>query len=110
MVQKVNVVLVDDVDGSEAVETVTFGLDGATYEIDLSSENAAKLRAELAGWIGAGRRHGGRRVAAPARGAKSRSRSGDAAAIRVWASSNGYTVSERGRIPAEIRSAYEAAH
>lgn len=109
MVQKVSVVLVDDLDGSEASETVTFGLDGATYEIDLSSSNAEKLRSDLSGWVGAARRAGGRRPSGASRG-RGRARNSDAAAIRTWASDNGYTVSERGRIPAEIRAAYEAAH
>ncbi|OJX97477.1 Lsr2 protein [Salana multivorans] len=109
MVQKISYVLIDDIDGGEAAESVTFGLDGVTYEIDLSVENAAKLREDLAGWIGAARRSGGRRGATPARG-KARSSSGDAAAIRAWAQANGHTVSPRGRIPAEIRAAYEAAN
>lgn len=110
MVQKVSVVLVDDLDGGEASETVTFGLDGVTYEIDLSDGNAEKLRSALASWVGAARRAGGRRPAGAVRSGRARTRNSDAAAIRVWAQENGYTVSERGRIPAEIRSAYEAAH
>lgn len=109
MVQKVSVVLVDDLDGSEASETVTFGLDGATYEIDLSSGNAEKLRSDLASWVGVARRASGRRASTGSR-ARGRARNSDAAQIRAWATDNGYTVSERGRIPAEIRSAYEAAH
>ena len=109
MVQRVSVVLVDDVDGGDAAETVTFGLDGATYEIDLSEANAAKLREDLAGWVGAARRAGGRGKAAPARG-RGRGRSSDASTIRAWAAENGHTVSERGRIPADVREAYEAAH
>ena len=109
MVQRVSVVLVDDVDGGDAAETVTFGLDGATYEIDLSEAKAAKLREDLAGWVGAARRAGGRGKAAPARG-RGRGRSSDASTIRAWAAENGHTVSERGRIPADVREAYEAAH
>lgn len=110
MVQKVNIVLIDDTDGSEAAETVTFGLDGATYEIDLSTENAERLRSDLAGWVGAARRHAGRKASArPARSGSSRGRS-DAAQIRQWAEENGHNVSSRGRIPAEVRAAYEAAH
>ena len=108
MVQRVSVGLVDDIDGGEAVETVTFGLDGATYEIDLSAENSAKLRSALAEWIGAGRR-GGRKAVAT-RSAKGGNRNSDAAAIRAWASANGHKVSERGRIPADVREAYEAAN
>lgn len=106
MVQKVNVVLVDDIDQSEASETVTFGLDGVSYEIDLSDANAAKLRSQLESWVSAGRRVSGRRST----GSKGRGRTSDAGAIRTWANDNGYTVSERGRIPADIRAAYEAAN
>lgn len=109
MVQRVSYVLIDDVDGGDAAETVTFGLDGATYEIDLSEENAAKLRDALAPWVGQGRRASGRKAPA-ARGRGRSGRSSDAATIRAWASANGHTVSERGRIPAEVRAAYEAAH
>ncbi|PWD50598.1 hypothetical protein C8046_07975 [Serinibacter arcticus] len=111
MVQRVSVVLVDDIDGGDAAETVSFGLDGASYEIDLSDANAAKLRDALAPWVGAGRRSGGRKQATAApRGRGRASRSSDASTIRSWAAENGHTVSERGRIPAEVREAYEAAH
>src|SRR5690625_8015900 len=51
MAQKVKVLLIDDVDGTDAVETVSFGLDGVQYEIDLNEENAAKLRDDLANWV-----------------------------------------------------------
>jgi len=60
--QKVLVEILDDIDGSTAAQTVQFGLDGVTYEIDLSDENATALRDELARYIGAGRRIGGRKV------------------------------------------------
>ncbi|HEY3480102.1 MAG TPA: Lsr2 family protein, partial [Streptomyces sp.] len=62
MAQKVLVEILDDIDGSTAAQTVQFGLDGVTYEIDLSDENATALRDELARFIGAGRRIGGRKV------------------------------------------------
>lgn len=108
MVQKVSYVLIDDIDGGEAAESVTFGLDGVTYEIDLSAENAAKLRDALAEWIGSARRSSGRRTAGTS---KPRGRSSsDAATVRAWAAENGHTVSPRGRIPAEVRAAYEAAN
>lgn len=109
MVQKVSYVLIDDVDGGEAAETVTFGLDGVTYEIDLSATNAAQIREDFAKWIGSGRRTGGRRSGG-ARGRSGAGRSSDAARIRDWAKENGYEVSERGRIPADVRAAYEAAN
>ncbi len=111
MAQKVNIVLIDDIDkGSEGAETVTFGLDGTTYEIDLNAEHAAELRDALALYIGHGRK-----VTAGRRG-RARSSSGaatsgpSAKAVREWARSKGYNVPDRGRIPAEIREAYNAAH
>ena len=115
MAQRVNVVLVDDIDGTEASETVTFGLDGAQYEIDLSQDNADKLRETLSAYVGHARRAGGRRRSAQsssARSTGSSSRSGgpSAADIRAWARDNGWEVPERGRVSAEVREAYAAAH
>ena len=76
MAQKVQVVLVDDIDDGAADETITFSLDGVTYEIDLSSEHAAQMRNAIAPWVGAGRRVGGRAQRAARRGSStSRSRS-----------------------------------
>jgi hypothetical protein len=108
MAQKVQVVLVDDVDGDTATETVTFSLDGVAYEIDLNAKNAAALREALAFWVGHARRVGGRRTTAR-RGGTARAAGGKNAEIRAWARENGYTVSERGRIPAEVKAAYDAA-
>jgi hypothetical protein len=109
--QKIHIVLEDDLDGSEATETVTFGLDGTTYEIDLNDKNAAALRDALAPYLGHGRkvgaaprRAGGRKSAAVAGGGPS------AREIRDWARENGHDVPERGRVSAEVRSAYDAAH
>ncbi len=118
MAQRVNVVLVDDIDGSEAAETVTFGLDGAQYEIDLSADNADRLREALAPYVGHGRRAGGRRRSAGggggARAAAGRSGAApdgpSAAEVRAWARENGWDVPERGRVAAEVRDAYTAAH
>lgn len=104
MAQKIQVMLVDDIDGSTADETVNFALDGAKYEIDLTTAHAAQLRAALAPWIRAGRKTSTRSTG------RGRSSSGDVAKIRAWAKSHGYEVSERGRIPASIRDAYNAAH
>ncbi|MYW70256.1 Lsr2 family protein [Streptomyces sp. SID8379] len=110
MAQKVQVLLVDDLDGGEADETVTFALDGKSYEIDLTTANADKLRSALESFVKAGRRTGGR--AASGRG-KARAASGgnqDTAQIRAWAKDNGYEVNDRGRVPASIREAYEKAN
>ncbi|MGV0744272.1 histone-like nucleoid-structuring protein Lsr2 [Mycolicibacterium sp. XJ870] len=113
MAKKVTVTLVDDFDGeATADETVEFGLDGVSYEIDLSSKNATKLRNDLKQWVEAGRRVGGRRrgraagTTARGRGAIDREQS---AAIREWARRNGHNVSTRGRIPADVIDAFHAA-
>ncbi|MBB4688940.1 histone-like nucleoid-structuring protein Lsr2 [Amycolatopsis jiangsuensis] len=111
MAQKVHVEMVDDIDGSIAEQTVPFSLDGVNYEIDLSEDNAAALRDELAPYVGASRRVGGRkvRIAAgtaprPASTAADRERN---RTMREWAEANGFQVSDRGRLPAEIVRAYE---
>ncbi|GAB3885896.1 histone-like nucleoid-structuring protein Lsr2 [Terrabacter terrigena] len=109
MAQRVEVVLIDDVDGGNAEETVTFALDGVTYEIDLSGKNAKKLRDDLATWTGHARRAGAAKAASRRRAAGSAKR-GDLTAVREWARANGHAVSDRGRISAEIQSAYDKAH
>jgi len=109
MAQKVQVILIDDVDGGPADETVTFALDGVSYEIDLSAANAAELRDAFARWVGHARKVGGR-TARTRRGAGGRTPSGDSAAIREWARANGFTISDRGRIPANVKEAFDAAH
>jgi hypothetical protein len=107
--QKVNIVLIDDIDGSDAVETVSFGLDGTSYEIDLNKKNAAALRDALAGYVGnarkvtGGGRRGGRRSTAANLGPSARE-------VRDWARSNGFKVPDRGRIPAEVREAFDKAN
>lgn len=106
MAQKIQVLLVDDLDGSTADESVTFALDGVNYEIDLSNEHAEQLRADLAKWIGASRRVTARSRSKGAR----RGGSSDAETIRAWARANGHKVSDRGRIPESVRAAYAAAH
>lgn len=109
MAQKVNIVLVDDLDGSDADETVTFGLDGTTYEIDLNDSNAAALREALSGYVGHARKvTGGARRGRKASGS---SASGtNTKDVREWAKSQGMEVSERGRISADVQQAYDAAH
>ncbi|WP_462187377.1 MULTISPECIES: histone-like nucleoid-structuring protein Lsr2 [unclassified Frankia] len=110
MAQKTIVSLIDDLSGEEADETVRFGLDGAQYEIDLSEKNATKLRESLAPFVTAARRSGGR-AAGGRRGVRAASRrTGGTTDIREWARSNGYTVSDRGRIASNIVEAYDKAH
>lgn len=106
MAQKVNIILVDDLDGSDADETVSFALDGTSYEIDLNEKNAAKLREALSGYVGHARKvttSRKRRASAPASGPSARE-------LRDWARSNGFEVSDRGRVSAEVREAFDAAH
>jgi hypothetical protein len=119
MAQRVNVVLVDDIDGTDAVETVTFALDGVEYEIDLSEQNADKLREAVSLYVGHARRTGGRRRSGSGQTEqKSRSRNNSTASsdgpsaseIREWARANGHTVPDRGRVSSEVREAYAAAH
>ena len=112
MAQKVQVILVDDLDGGEAEETVSFSLDGVSYEIDLSAGNAAELRDALASWVGHARRVGGRASVGRRAAAAPRSRSGnrDLTAVRSWARDNGFSVSDRGRVSSEVLTAYDAAH
>lgn len=108
MAKKVQVVLIDDLDGSEASETVKFGLDGVSYEIDLSEANAAALRNDLAKWVGSAERTGGR--ASRGGGRPARAGRKDVSAVRDWARENGFEVSDRGRISAEVQQAYDKAH
>ncbi|KGN41436.1 histone-like nucleoid-structuring protein Lsr2 [Knoellia aerolata] len=111
MAQRVQVLLVDDIDNSDADETVTFALDGVTYEIDLNAANAAKLRDEFATWVGHARRSGGRKASGRASsGSGGGTRRKDVSAVREWARQNGHDVSERGRIPAAVQEAYDKAN
>ncbi|MDT7706422.1 MAG: hypothetical protein QOG20_2029, partial [Pseudonocardiales bacterium] len=109
MAQVTEVRLVDDLDGGAAAESIAFGLDGKTYEIDLSETHAAELRDALAPFVSAARRGGA--ANAPATRQKTVSRSSrsreETAAIREWANANGHEVSSRGRIPSSVLEAYE---
>ncbi|MGB3443011.1 MAG: Lsr2 family protein [Actinophytocola sp.] len=114
MAQKVTVSLVDDLDGSVAGETVEFGLDGAFYEIDLSDDNAERLRDALADYVEHARRSGGRkrtggRVAVAGRAPRTASADREQnQAMREWARKQGMNISDRGRIPKEVAEAYNA--
>ena len=119
MAQQVNVKFVDDLDGSDAAGTVAFALDGRAYEIDLSEDNAARLRESLASFVAAGRKSGGASAAAGRRAPKMTASSGarpqpldreQTAAIRAWARQNGHQVSDRGRISKTVVDAFQAAH
>jgi hypothetical protein len=112
MAQQTTVTFVDDIDGSEADGTVTFGLDGKSYEIDLNEKRADALRENLQEYIDAARKlpRRGTGAAYTASAARPQVDREQAAAIRTWARENGHTVSDRGRIPKTVVEAYEAAH
>ncbi|GAA2161079.1 Lsr2 protein [Humibacillus xanthopallidus] len=106
MAHKMITTLVDDIDGTEAAETVSFGLDGRSYEIDLSEKNAKALRASLGHWTARARTSG-----RPARTRQTVATAGASrnAEIRAWAHSNGRSVPARGRIPQGVVAAFDAA-
>jgi len=112
--QRVQVILEDDLDGGSADETVTFALDGVAYEIDLKSANADKLRGLLAPYVEKGRKQSGRLTSARRSSGRSAGRPAagapDTAKIRAWAKENGFEVNDRGRVPSNVREAYERAN
>ena len=112
MAQEVITKLIDDLDGSEAVETVSFALDGESYEIDLNAKNAAALRKALDRYRTSARVAGGGRSSASSRrgrGRSTRSRGEvDPKAVRAWAVEHGFEISSRGRIPSEVVEQYKA--
>lgn len=112
MAQEVILKLVDDLDGSEATETVLFGLDGESFEIDLSAKNAAALRKALDRYRGSARASSaGRASSGSGRRSRSKSRGRgdvDPKAVRAWANEHGIEISTRGRIPTEVLEQYKA--
>lgn len=110
MVQRMQVIFVDDLTGDTLPDgqgqTVTFALDGVSYEIDLNKDNADGLRDAFRKYVEAGRKVG--RTSQAGRRGAGRNRQ-DTAAIRAWARENGHEVSERGRIPGSVVEAFEAA-
>ena len=110
MAQHVSVVLVDDVDGSPAEETVTFALDGVGYEIDLSPGNAARLREGLSQWLQSARRVSGSRGRGNRSSTKQSTVGASNSTVREWARANGHAVSDRGRVKAELVQAFNAAN
>jgi hypothetical protein len=105
MAQKVQVVLIDDIDGGPADETLRFAFDGTSYEIDLSAANAARFRNAAAEFVGHARKTPGRSGARRPRSASG----GKSAEIRAWARGQGLAVNERGRIPADLAAKFEAS-
>ena len=120
MAQQMTVTYLDDLDGGKAAETVAFGLDGASYEMDLSAKNAKNLRKALAEFVEAGRKvkpaspvAGGTAGRAPRKTSKAkpsgRTQEIESSAIRAWADDNGIAMSARGRISASVQEQYAAA-
>lgn len=113
MAQRMNIVIVDDIDGKELpqseAQTVRFSLDGAQYEIDLSDKNAEALRKAFAKYTSAGRKVGKAAKVTNIRSASRNSDGLDKQKVREWAKANGHTVSDRGRVPQPIIDAYLAA-
>lgn len=104
MVEKITRETIDDIDGTSGAQTVLFGWNSRQYEIDLGDKNRQRLEDALRPFVDAARESTrDRRKRAP--GPRS---SSNLAAIREWAKSNGYDVSDRGRVPAAVRDAYEA--
>lgn len=107
MAQKVKIILEDDLEGGPADETVRFGLDGGSFEIDLSTENAVKLRDAIRPYAAKARRVQARNQRGRGSGSGStQNRNPETAKIRQWAKEQGYEVSDRGRIHQEIQDAY----
>lgn len=109
MAQKVEVTLIDDLDGGKADETVTFGLDGKQYVIDLSGKNATKLRESFAKYVAVARKE--RTAGSAGRGTVRKSPTDvNTSDVREWARSEGYEVSERGRVSKDLIVKFQAAH
>lgn len=97
MAQRIEVILVDDLDGSPAKETIQFSIDGNHYEIDLSEDNAKEFRAAFRKYVRKGR------------SVKATPPKNEAAEIRKWAAENGFEVNERGRLRRDVVEAYREA-
>ncbi|WP_394253611.1 histone-like nucleoid-structuring protein Lsr2 [Arthrobacter pityocampae] len=116
MAQRVQVELVDDLTGETAQETVRFGVDGTEYEIDLTTENAQKLRATLGEYADKARKastrrgQGGKSPAAAGSSSSGKAKREETQRIRQWAQENGHTTSSRGRVSQSIIDAYNQAH
>lgn len=112
MAQRVQIILEDDIDGTDAAETVQFALDGATYEVDLNEQHATQLRESFTTWIGAARKiRGG--ASKPSSGVGSSRPKADSELlnkIREWGRANAHQVSDRGRLSQQVQDAYHQAH
>jgi hypothetical protein len=110
MAQKIQTLLIDDLDGGPAEGTVRFGLDGAEYEIDLSAKHAEAMRKALEPYVSAARRASGSAARRPGRNGRRAATAGpDSTAVREWAKAQGIEVKDRGRVPAELVVKFKAA-
>lgn len=109
MATQVTTTVVDDLDGSSNARTVSFSLEGVDYRIDLNSKNRAAMQKALKPYLEKATKVG-RRAGSPRRSSGSSAKRNDLGAIREWARANGHTVSDRGRVSADIQAAYRAAH
>ena len=110
MAQKIQTLLIDDLDGGQAEDTVRFGLDGAEYEIDLSAKHAEAMRKALEPYVSAARRAAGSAARRPGRNGRRAATAGpDSTAVREWAKAQGMEVKDRGRVPAELVVKFKAA-
>jgi hypothetical protein len=100
--------LIDDLDGSEAVDTVSFGLEGVDYEIDLNDEHIDELRGSLMPYIKAGRKVGAGPSLPQSGAAPKRSSRDDLVAVRAWLVEHGYPVKDRGRVPVAWVADYDS--
>ena len=110
MAQKVEVTLIDDLDGGKADETITFSVDGARYAIDLSAKNAQQLRDSLNRYIEAARKDKGVRAPSHGAGRKATQAGPNTSDVREWAKAQGYGVSERGRVSKDLVAKFQEAH
>ena len=113
MAQKVQIILVDDLDGGPAEESLRFSLDGASYEIDLSVANAAQFRDAMAPYVAHARRATTVVRSKSVVGSRRAHRGPDNSrthAVRLWAREKGIEVGERGRVPLSVRAQYDAEH
>ena len=118
MARQTTVTVTDDLDGSANAKEVAFSLDGTSWTIDLGPKNRTALEKALKPYIAkatqqpaqpARRGRAGKSGLSTRRAASGGSRA-DLGQIRTWAKSNGYPVSDRGRISAEVQQAYDSAH
>jgi hypothetical protein len=103
MAQRVITTLIDDLDGTEATETVRFGLENGTFEIDLNEANASEFRSLLERYKTAARRVGGR-------ASRTSVANVDMKAVRRWAQDNGVPVNPRGRIKEDVVRQFQSAN